>query len=58
MYKSKVQYDLSCLKHISAVLCRKVRQYNIFYRLRVLQFKNTKLQKEKNNPKLQDLLIK
>ena len=33
-------------------------QYNIFYTLRVLQIKNIKLQKEKNNPKLQNLLIK
>ena len=34
------------------------REYNIFYTLRILQIKNIKLQKEKNNPKLQNLLIK
>ena len=33
-------------------------KYDVFYTLRVLQVKNIKLLKEKNNPKLQNLLIK
>ena len=32
-------------------------EYGIFYTSRVLQVKNIKLLKEKNNPKLQNLLI-
>ena len=49
---------LEKIKNILNSINTKSNQYNIFYKLRVLQIKNIKLQKRKNNPILQNLLIK